>query len=190
MQPLPICYRELDWPMQPLGEQLINYFEPQAATLKMSGFWTVDHIDLLNCCQELVKFFDHWGWRVISAYVYTIDSTTGAGPIHTDSTGGTKGHYSARINFPLWGCDQGETLWYTVDPMSWQGAMGGSRSGVDMSYRLSNDARAQEIARLVLKQPTIIRIDQAHQVRLLASNQVRSSLTVKVTPDPVMMICG
>jgi hypothetical protein len=189
-QTTPVCYRELDWPWAKLREELLVYFENAAPALRSSGFWTIDHLALLHSCPELVKFFDHWGWTVSAAHVYTIDSHTQSGPIHTDTAVGTKGHYSARINFPLWGCDQSETLWYTVDSRSYTTTAGGERSGAVNGYWLSNDPNPVEIARVVLNRPTIMRIDQAHQVRLTGSNTVRSSLTVKVTPDPVSCICS
>jgi hypothetical protein len=192
MQQPPICYRELDWPMEKLTEQLLSYFGVEPATgsnLQRSGFWRIDHLALLYNCPELVKFFDHWGWRVASAHVYTIDSTTGAGPIHKDYISPTIDYYSARINFPLWGCDQGETLWYTVDPASYAAA-NGPGAGAKHGYWGSNDPNPVEIARVVLKKPTIMRIDQAHQVRLTGPTAIRSSLTIKVTPDPVSCLCS
>jgi hypothetical protein len=184
----PVCYRELDWPMEQLTLELNNYFKDipwNKSPWRASGFWTIDHRDLLSKSSELVKFFDHWGFTVKSAHVYSIDPSTFKGPIHKDYVPPGTDYYCARINFPLWNCQHSETLWYSVDPATY--TAGAGTMSPAWFWRCS-DPNPREIARVVLSKPTVMRIDQAHQVRLTRDGVLRSSLTVEVSPDPVALL--
>jgi hypothetical protein len=100
------------------------------------------------------------------------------------------------LNIPITNCEQGEMIWYegdfTVSPkLNSPEYDSGFKPSYRTNVKLLNSLDLTWVGerkikdRIVVNQPTIVKVDLPHQV-VNASNQVRKLLAVRVSPNLIM----
>jgi hypothetical protein len=139
-----------------------------------TGYIPLDKNELVSNCPELVRSLFIMGLKIIGAAIYRTTNNSQS-PIHIDYV-----TYQCRINIPIIGCEQSNTVYYIAD--------------IDNTLNQPWDEtkyvkciNAVEIDRVTVNRPTILRVNAPHRVEMNESNSLRICLTIRCDPDPVTL---
>ena len=132
--------------------------------------------DYIRAVPEILTAFSKNNIKPIAAAVYVMHKNTDVSP-HKDVT-----RAIGRINIPIVNCDNTWTLFYKLK----EGAEGEKvtllPSGVP--YRSFDITDVEEVDRVSITEPTIIRPQEIHSVIMNEEATPRITLTLTCSPDP------
>jgi len=176
-------YKYIDLPgWELVAQQCLNYVENKTNILATNNFWNelnpVQDQTIFDLVGQLV---DAAGFGVERVVVLVTDAT--GTPIHQDAPkdcGGLK----ARINIPLKNCEDSDTHFYQA--INWKPAELNLNNGVKYIYHTEENCQLVDTVSII--RPTIIQVEELHQVVTHNPNLPRISLTCFVTPDPINLL--
>lgn len=176
-------YKYIDLPgWELVAQQCLDYVENKTNILDTNNFWND-----LNPVRDQ-KLFDLIGQLVDSAGVSVegiavLVADARGTPIHQDSPKNSS-HPKARINIPLKNCEDSDTHFYQA--INWNPVELIHNNGIKYIYHTAENC--QLVDTVSVTRPTIIRVDELHQVIIHNTNLPRISLTCLVTPDPINLL--
>lgn len=144
-------------------------------TSESFGYIPLPAAKMLAYCPKLELSFRSLGLEIKSIAIFKSISRMPT-RIHVDTV-----EQQSRINIPILNCENSHTVFYKATvlesiPQPYKG----------IKYNPCVDA--VEMDRTTIDQPTIIRVDQPHQVLMDKFNSPRICLTVGTTPDPIELL--
>jgi hypothetical protein len=110
------------------------------------------------------------------AYVYVMHNEH-EGALHCDNS-----KHNARINFPIFNCNNTYTEFYSVDKSIY---FTNSKYTIKLP---ANDATVKLINRVEIKQPTVLNVNAYHKVILNSDNRPRITLSLSFNRDPFFLL--
>ena len=117
--------------------------------------------------------------KPIAVAVYIMRNNSDIAP-HKDST-----RSNARINIPILNCNDTWTLFYRGAPNIKPAPLVLPNGVVYIGY---HNADIEEVDRVCISEPTIIRPQEIHSVIMQEKNSPRITLTVTCNPDPEFLL--
>lgn len=134
--------------------------------------------DLIDHCPVFEEFFKINGFAVTAAAFYVAESTS-PHRIHVDH--GTR---RSRINLPVLNCQHSRTVFYKLQPNSFDFDILGN----GVRYYRSSDSQPREMASVTITKPTVINILEPHDVIVTKDNVRRIAITVGTDPEPDFLL--
>jgi hypothetical protein len=110
------------------------------------------------------------------AYVYVMYHSND-GSLHSDNS-----EHHARINFPIFNCNDTYTEFYSVDKSVY---FKNSKYTIKLP---AADADVKLINRVEIKQPTVLNVNAYHKVILNSDNRPRITLSLRFNRDPIFLL--
>jgi hypothetical protein len=152
-----------------------NYLEKkELINTEYAGYIPLNKNELINSCPELVRSLLKFDLFIDGAAIYRTTNNTQS-PVHIDHV-----TYKCRVNIPIMNCEYSSTVFYNADientlVQPWD----------DTKY--IKCINAVEIDRVTIDRPMILRINTPHRVEMDTSKSPRICLTIRCSPDPVML---
>ena len=145
-----------------------------------STYCPLNFVDYCKAVPEILTAFAMHNIKPIAVAVYIMRDNNDIKP-HKDRTFSV-----ARVNIPILNCEGTWTLFHRsiIDTVNKTPSI--LPSGV--SYQLCDPAHLEEVDRVSITEPTIIRPQEIHSVIMKEENSPRITLTVTCNPDPKFML--
>lgn len=170
-------YKFLDLEFEHVTEKLKNFYLKNEDMFKT--FWTdISMLNLMNDFPELQEMFNPLDITIKTvAFVKTTKPVT---EIHRDYT-----TYKTRINLPVLNCELTETKFYTTNKEPEKLLL---PNGI--TYLCFKDEDCTQVDSLCLSKPTLIKIQELHQVCSNNPNLPRVSCTIGFQEDIEHLWCS
>lgn len=160
----------------------LNEWIDRKGMLSTGHFWNEVHPEeVLMVAPELKWDLKKAGFVI--TYASIIQATYAAGSVHIDQEG-LDYAVQARLNIPLRNIEGSTTRFYKADREKL--ALITAPNGV--KYSNVSMESCVEVERIVLNEPTVLRISEPHAVYGANSVNPRLALTLRLYPDPVCLL--
>jgi hypothetical protein len=161
-----------------------NYVKKNTNYLNRHGFFwnTLSKVKHTPCYDALAPVFKSAGFDLIRISFLIINEPSVT--IHADTNYPGQAPCAARINLPVLNCDDSETRFYSA--IKWDPIVKKLGNGVTYEYHTPENCKLESVT--TISGPTILRVNELHNVILHKPIYPRITLTCTLDPDPVYLL--